>query len=411
MARGKVVEKPSNPDELILEAWAQGYLVGSLVIMSFITLANMRRGVLLHKLILLELILGLWQGFWLFFKSPVHAWWLSVAAILLNASWSLHNVIAWMKIKPFLSKPVSYIFIGTVILAQPYWVLEIYANFAYFHGVNDLFLRTRPWEALCRDPWWILTTLYLFWVIKTQYEMTVKEIVRISPRFAVMLLAMILSIIFIVLDILSVTKVIQLSGRTGINPFWKLAFVFKCLTDSVVLDDFKMALDRLRAFKISRLGSFSGDLSDSRSRNDNNLVATWEEMEREANVLQEVRSPDGDYIHPSNFVSKPKRARRPHKDSVVSPDHVHWRDSNAGLAPEDIVPSALEDNKPTTTTEHPTKPIQKKHQRHYVDDVESGDSEDMIAEIDYAEAMREVQRDSASSNRRTSHSPRRTTRN
>jgi hypothetical protein len=49
LARGEVVAKPTNPDELILEAWAQGYLVGSLVIMSFITLANMRRGVLLHK--------------------------------------------------------------------------------------------------------------------------------------------------------------------------------------------------------------------------------------------------------------------------------------------------------------------------------------------------------------------------
>jgi hypothetical protein len=44
-----VVEKPTNPQELVLEAWAQGLLVGSLVILSFITLANMRRGVLLHK--------------------------------------------------------------------------------------------------------------------------------------------------------------------------------------------------------------------------------------------------------------------------------------------------------------------------------------------------------------------------
>lgn len=49
MAREKVVEKPTDPQELILEAWAQGLLVGSLVILSFITLANMRRGVLLHK--------------------------------------------------------------------------------------------------------------------------------------------------------------------------------------------------------------------------------------------------------------------------------------------------------------------------------------------------------------------------
>ena len=145
-----VVPKPTDREELVLEAWAQGYLVGSLIIMAFITLANMRRGVLLHKLILLELILGLWQGFWLFFPTPVHAWWLSVAAIFLNASWSLHNVIAWMKIKPFFSKPTSYIFIGTIILAQPYWILEIYANFAYFHGVNRLFLSTRPYEALCR---------------------------------------------------------------------------------------------------------------------------------------------------------------------------------------------------------------------------------------------------------------------
>lgn len=41
--------KPKQQNELILEAWAQGYMVGSLIIMAFITLANMRRGVLLHK--------------------------------------------------------------------------------------------------------------------------------------------------------------------------------------------------------------------------------------------------------------------------------------------------------------------------------------------------------------------------
>ena len=40
---------------------AEGYMVGSLIIMSCITLANMRKGVLLHKLILLELVMGYWQ--------------------------------------------------------------------------------------------------------------------------------------------------------------------------------------------------------------------------------------------------------------------------------------------------------------------------------------------------------------
>jgi hypothetical protein len=50
----RLVTKPSIPNELILEAWGQGFMVGALIIMMCITLANMRRGVLLHKLILLE---------------------------------------------------------------------------------------------------------------------------------------------------------------------------------------------------------------------------------------------------------------------------------------------------------------------------------------------------------------------
>ena len=41
-------------DEVILEAWSQGFLVGGLIVLIMITVANMRRGVLLHKLILIE---------------------------------------------------------------------------------------------------------------------------------------------------------------------------------------------------------------------------------------------------------------------------------------------------------------------------------------------------------------------
>jgi len=175
-------------------------------------------------------------------------------------------VIAWMKLRPFLNQTVSRIFIGTVILVIPYWVTEIYANFAYFHNVNNLFLRTRPWEALCRDPWWIAAAVFLIYNIKTKYDLSLTQIVRISPRFAVMLVAMALSIVFIVLDVLSVTEAFQSVLPVGINPFWKLSFVFKCLTDSVVLDDFKTALDRLRAFKISRLGSFALDDADRRHK-------------------------------------------------------------------------------------------------------------------------------------------------
>jgi len=66
-------------------------------------------------------------------------------------SWNLHNVVAWLKNRPFLSPIVSRIYIGTIIAVQSYWVLEIYANFAYFNGIKtSLFLSTRPLEALCR---------------------------------------------------------------------------------------------------------------------------------------------------------------------------------------------------------------------------------------------------------------------
>ncbi|KAF2710800.1 hypothetical protein K504DRAFT_475741 [Pleomassaria siparia CBS 279.74] len=384
-------EKPTDPPSLIIEAWAQGNMVGSLVILAFITLANMRRGVLLHKL-----ILGLWQGFWLFFNSPVDIWWLSVSAIALNASWSLHNVIAWMKIKPFLSRPVSLFFIGTVVLVQPYWILEIYANFAYFHDINELFLKTRPWEALCRDPWWIFTTVALFWTIKSQYEITLKEIIRISPRFAIMLIAMVISIIFIILDICSVTHAIRI-GTIGINPFWKLAFVFKCLTDAVVLDDFKTALDRLRAFKISRLGSFSGDMSDSRSRNNMSLVNTWEEVQREAKAPVMLPSPDGELVKSTNFPGF-TLSPRDHNDSVVLPDQVHRsRSSDDGFGPEDLVPSAFAHVNPspvrTSRTAHSQSRTSEKKRVEWIDDIHAvEDSGHLGAESDYAQALREVER-------------------
>ena len=80
----------------------------------------------------------------------------------------------------------------------------------------------------------------------------------ISPRFAVMLGAMILSIIFLILDICSVTAAFQSVLPVGINPFWKLSFVFKLLTDSVILDDFKTALDKLCHYNLSKAEDPSG---------------------------------------------------------------------------------------------------------------------------------------------------------
>jgi hypothetical protein len=76
----------------------------------------------------------------------------------------------------------------------------------------------------------------------------------ISPRFGIMLVAMIFSIIFTIVDILSVTDAFQQILPDGLNPFWKLSFVFKLLTDTIILDDFKTALDKLCSFNLSRIG-------------------------------------------------------------------------------------------------------------------------------------------------------------
>ena len=43
-----------NIEAYIVEGWGEGFMFGALLVMAIITLVNMRRGVLLHKMILLE---------------------------------------------------------------------------------------------------------------------------------------------------------------------------------------------------------------------------------------------------------------------------------------------------------------------------------------------------------------------
>jgi hypothetical protein len=65
---------------------------------------------------------------------------------------------------------------------------------------------------------------------------------------------MCLSVAWTIVDLLSVTPVIPIGV---INPFWKFAFVFKCFTDSIILDDFKTALDKLSRHNMSRILPFN----------------------------------------------------------------------------------------------------------------------------------------------------------
>jgi hypothetical protein len=51
------VTRPTSPDGLVLEAWGQGLMVGSLLVMAAVTVCNMRKRILLHKLTLAEVCL------------------------------------------------------------------------------------------------------------------------------------------------------------------------------------------------------------------------------------------------------------------------------------------------------------------------------------------------------------------
>lgn len=76
-------------------------------------------------------------------------------------------------------------------------------------------------------------------------------IIKKSPRFGILFVSIILAVIFTVLDV--VASIHSFIGSTdGINPFWKLSLVFKCLTDAILLDDFKTELKRLGLKRIKR---------------------------------------------------------------------------------------------------------------------------------------------------------------
>ncbi|KAI3045236.1 hypothetical protein CBS147353_11807 [Aspergillus niger] len=143
-------QRPTDPDILVVEAWGQGFLVGSLIVMIAITAANMKIGVLLHRLIVAELALVLGHGTFIFLHAPAYGWFLSVTAVGLTISHSLHNVIAWMKIRGFFPPWGTRLYLITLLAAQPYWVVEIYANFAFFNQGQALYTTTRPLEPLFR---------------------------------------------------------------------------------------------------------------------------------------------------------------------------------------------------------------------------------------------------------------------
>jgi len=90
-----------------------------------------------------------------------YGWYLSSTAALLYCSWIVHNIVAWMKIRPFFTdarsmfKPetglwVKRIYLITLACTAPPIILQIYDNFRFFNNINDFYTQVRPYEPLFR---------------------------------------------------------------------------------------------------------------------------------------------------------------------------------------------------------------------------------------------------------------------
>ena len=176
----------------------------------------------------------------------------------------------------------------------------------------------------------------------------------------------------------SVTGALSSSLPVGINPFWKLSFVFKCLTDSVVLDDFKTALDRLRAFKISHFGSFAAENGETGHRAPPlDPGDGWSGSHGRNTASKPMPSSDGDDLsHPGPW-SNGKPHRRPPEVPKRSNREVSY-----------ITESSSEAEVAGNASRSPTIRPQSSWLR---------DS----TEVDYAQAVREVTRSSHSDQHQT----------
>ena len=165
------------------------------------------------------------HGTFCFMAFNGYGWYLSSTAALLYCSYFTHNVVAWLKIRPFFISPhtsfsarysrnARWIYLSTLALTIPALIFEIFNNFRFFNNLSTLYERVRPYEPLMRDPWWLFSCATLFYVIQESYSIKFLKVIKRSPRFGIMLAAIFLAIIFTIMDVLS-SIVNRLKGTDG----------------------------------------------------------------------------------------------------------------------------------------------------------------------------------------------------
>lgn len=154
------------------------------------------------------------HGTFCFMSFNGYGYYLASTAALLNCSYFVHNVVAWLKIRPFFygtqtpfSSTFSYwvprIYLTTLALSAPVLIFNIFNIFRFFNNYSRLFATVRPYEPFFRDPWWVFSCMTLLQVIRKSYGLNIWKLCKKSPRFGFMLLAMFLALVFTTMDILA----------------------------------------------------------------------------------------------------------------------------------------------------------------------------------------------------------------
>jgi len=168
----------------------------------------------------------------------------------------------------------------------------------------------------------------------------------------------------------------------------------------VVLDDFKTALDRLRAFKLSRLGSFAVDGADTRAKKHKEDVTKangWTPPPANADKpqpvghLPEMPSPDGDYIQP-----RWEELKHGHPDHVEDEEYANiGRNASRDRDVEENGFDAIDYADPQRES---SDAYMLKHQAGWPTRTSSDDTSD--PDVEYAMAIREMTNDSMEQQRK-----------
>lgn len=115
-------------------------------------------------------------------------------------------------------------------------------------------------------------------------------------------------------------SLLMLTFMYSINPYWKLALVFKCLTDNIMLDDFKTALRKLGAHKFGASGgphpNGFANMSSSEKMSGHEMNEMENPLER-LSTRERQTSLSGRALDPDEVLDSTGRGRR--KMSVATP--------------------------------------------------------------------------------------------